>query len=123
MSRKEIAVTFLKMAGSGEVQAAYDKFIAPDFVHHNVYFKGDRQSLLTAMDEASRTNPNSSIEVEHVWEDGDTVVTHSKVVKAAPNRMTIAVVHIFRFEGGRVVELWDIGQQIPENCPNENGAF
>src|SRR5262249_48746195 len=88
-----------------------------------LFFKGDRQSLLIAMDEASRTSPNSSIEVKHVWEDGDTVLTHSRVVKAAPSLTAIAVVHIFRFEGDHVVELWDLGQEIPKNCPNENGPF
>ena len=35
----------------------------------------------------------------------------------------LALVHIFRFEGHRVAELWDIGQAAPDNSPNENGMF
>ena len=71
---KEAATSFLKMAGSGEVQEAYDRYVAPSFIHHNQYLKGDRQSLLAAMQEASKTTPNKSIEVKHVYEDGDTVI-------------------------------------------------
>jgi predicted SnoaL-like aldol condensation-catalyzing enzyme len=120
MSNKEMAISFLKMAGGGDVKAAYDKYIALDFVHHNQYFKGDRQSLMNAMIEAHKTSPNKSIEVKKAYEDGNTVITHSKVVK---ENMEIAVVHIFKFENGKVVELWDLGQQIAKDSPNENGAF
>jgi predicted SnoaL-like aldol condensation-catalyzing enzyme len=34
-----------------------------------------------------------------------------------------AVVHIFRFEGGLIVELWDVGQDVPEQSVSENGMF
>jgi predicted SnoaL-like aldol condensation-catalyzing enzyme len=33
------------------------------------------------------------------------------------------LVRIFRFEGDRIVELWDVGQQAPKNSPNDNGVF
>ncbi len=123
MAKKEIAVTFLKMAASGNVQSAYDKFVAPHFIHHNQYFKGDRQSLMAAMEEASKTSPNKSIEIEHVYEDDDTVVTHSRVVRQNPADLNIAVIHIFRMENGQIVELWDVGQPISKDSPNENGMF
>lgn len=123
MSKKELAISFLKMAGSGEVRAAYDKFIAPHFIHHNQYFKGDRASLMTAMEEASKVSPNKSIDVKHVYEDGNTVLTHSLVTRKKAGEPSIAVVHIFRFEKDKVVELWDLGQPILEDSPNENGLF
>jgi predicted SnoaL-like aldol condensation-catalyzing enzyme len=111
------------MAGTGNVQDAYDQYVAPYFIHHNQYFKGDRQSLLTAMQEASKTSPNKSIEIRHVYEDGDTVITHSLVTRQDPQAPEIAVVHIFRFEHDRIAELWDLGQPISKGSPNENGMF
>jgi predicted SnoaL-like aldol condensation-catalyzing enzyme len=123
MSKKESAISFLKMAAFGNVREAYDKFISPDFIHHNQYFKGDRQSLMIAMEEAHQVRPNKSIEVKQVFEDGDTVITHSLVVRSLPGQQPVAVVHIFRFENNRVVELWDLGQEIMKDSPNENGVF
>jgi predicted SnoaL-like aldol condensation-catalyzing enzyme len=123
MSNKEKAISFLKMAGAGDVKAAYDKYIDPSFIHHNQYFKGDRQTLMTAMVEAHKSSPNKSIEVKQAFEDKDTVITHSLVVRKNPDEPNIAVVHIFRFENGRVIELWDVGQLISKDSPNENGAF
>jgi len=123
MSHKEIAASFLRMAGGGDVKAAYDKFIAPDFIHHNQYLKGDRQSLLVAMEDAHRTRPNKSIDVKQTFEDGDFVITHSRVTRADPKQAPIAVIHILRFKGDRVVELWDLGGSLLEILPTTTGRF
>jgi predicted SnoaL-like aldol condensation-catalyzing enzyme len=120
---KEAAKSFLRMAGMGEVQEAYDQYVAPSMIHHNQYFKGDRQTLLKAMQEASTTTPNKSVEIKHVYEDDNTVITHSLVTRQDPEAPDVAVVHIFRFEQDRIVELWDLGQPISTDSPNENGMF
>lgn len=120
MTKKEMAMEFLKLAGTGNVKTAYDRFIHADFIHHNQYFKGDRQSLLIAMEEGHMSHPNKSIDIKHVYEDGDTVITHSHVVSDLGN---IAVVHIFRFQSEKIIEMWDLGTITDPESPNENGAF
>lgn len=120
MTHKEIAISFLKMAGSGEVKTAYQKFVHPKFKHHNQYFQGDRESLMTAMIEAHTKSPNKFIDIKHMYEDSNTVITHSLVVK---QEMNIAVIHIFRFENNQIVELWDLAQVIDSKSPNANGLF
>ena len=122
-SHKEAAKSFLRMAGTGKVQEAYDQYVAPSFIHHNQSFKGDRQSLLTAMQQASTATPNKSVEIRRVVEEGDTVITHSLVSRQDPQAPDIAVVHIFRFEDDRIAELWDVGQPISKDSPNANGVF
>ncbi len=123
MTKKEIALSFLKMASSGDVRTAYDKYISSKFIHHNQHFKGDRDSLMLAMEEAHKTNPNKSIEVKYVYEDGATVITHSLVTRVNDDLPSVAVVHIFKFENDRVIELWDLGQLVLKSSPNENGLF
>ena len=91
MTSQEAAIAFLKMAGSGSVRVAYDKFVATNFIHHNQCFKGDRQSLMIAMEEASKTHPNKSIDIKHIYQDADTVVTHSLVTRQDPQAESIAV--------------------------------
>ena len=123
MNRKDAAVSFLKTAGMGETDEAYANYIAPGFIHHNQYFKGDRESLKTAMGAAHEASPNKLIDVKRVFEDGDFVITHSLVVRSNPAEPDIAVVHIFRFEGDKVAELWDLAQPLSKDSPNDNGAF
>jgi predicted SnoaL-like aldol condensation-catalyzing enzyme len=123
MTNKEKAKSFLEMAGSGNVRPAYEKFIAPNFRHHNQHFKGDRESLASAMEQAAKAQPNKSVEVKYIYEDGPVVITHSLVKPATADQSDIAVVHIFKFEDGKVTELWDLAQPINKNSPNENGMF
>lgn len=121
-SRKEIALAFLRAAASGKVREAYQKHVAPDFRHHNAYFPGDAESLMKAMEENAAKNPNKVLEVQRALEDGDLVAVHSRV-RMKPGDLGVALVHIFKFQGDRIVELWDLGQPVPENSPNENGIF
>ncbi|RZN84087.1 MAG: nuclear transport factor 2 family protein [Winogradskyella sp.] len=120
MSNKESAMAFLNLSALGKSKEAFDTFTSDDFIHHNQYFKGSREALLKAIEEDHKTNPNKSIEVIKCYEEKDTVITHSHVIK---HDMEIAVVHIFRFEKEKVVELWDLGQIIEKDCLNENGLF
>jgi predicted SnoaL-like aldol condensation-catalyzing enzyme len=121
-SIKEMAVSFLQLVASGEIREAYHRYTSPDLRHHNPYFRGDPESLMLAMEEDSNQNPHKVLEVKHVIGEGDMVAVHSHV-KQNKDDLGIAVVHIFRFHNDIIVELWDVGQRIPENSPNENGAF
>ncbi|MBS0241867.1 MAG: nuclear transport factor 2 family protein [Proteobacteria bacterium] len=122
MTNAERATAFLAMAARGEVQAAYEAFVDPSFIHHNQYFKGDRQSLLDAMLAAHKTSPNTSFEVKKVYEAGETVITHSLVTRSTEPK-EIVVVHILRFAAGKIVELWDVGVPVVGDGPNENGVI
>jgi predicted SnoaL-like aldol condensation-catalyzing enzyme len=75
------------------------------------------------MADAHAKSPNKLFDVKRVFADGDFVVTHSLVVRGNPSEQDVAVVHIFRFKGDKVVELWDLGQLLIKDSPNENGAF
>ena len=121
-SYKEIAVSFLQLVASGEVREAYQKYIGPRFSHHNPFFPGDANSLMLAMEENAAKNPHKSLEVKQAIEEKDRVVVFSHV-KQNPSDLGGAVVHIFRFQDNQIVELWDVGQAIPENSPNRNGMF
>jgi predicted SnoaL-like aldol condensation-catalyzing enzyme len=121
MSHKEIASEFLRLAASGKVDEAYVKYVSTDFIHHNQYFKGDRDSLMKGMKDAAISAPNKSFHIKHIYEDLDRVITHSLV--DVQGGMKIAVVHIFKMAGNKIVEMWDIGQQIMADSPNENGLF
>jgi hypothetical protein len=37
MNKKGVAESFLALASSGRVREAYDKYIHPDFRHHNIF--------------------------------------------------------------------------------------
>ena len=119
---RDAAISFLKMASSGDVREAYSKFVGPGFRHHNPFFEGSAETLMKAMEENARDNPGKALDVKRAIAEGDLVAVHSHV-RLKPEDRGGAVVHIFRFEEGRIVELWDVGQGVPEDSPNQFGMF
>jgi uncharacterized protein YndB with AHSA1/START domain/predicted SnoaL-like aldol condensation-catalyzing enzyme len=122
LSNKHAAISFLREVAAGKVDEAYDKYVAKNFRHHNTFFRGDRLALKKAMAENAAQNPNKVLDVKRALEDGELVAVHSHV-RQRPDDRGGAAVHIFRFEGPLIAELWDVGQAIPEDAVNENGPF
>jgi predicted SnoaL-like aldol condensation-catalyzing enzyme len=95
--------------------------VTPDARHHNPYFAAGMPALFDAMVAAAKASAGRAMEVAHALEDGDLVAVHSRV--ETPTGEAVAVVHLFRFEGDRVAELWDVGQPVPPGTPNADGMF
>ena len=121
-TRKEAATSFLRMATSGRAREAFARHAADSFRHHNPFFEDGADALMTAMDENARQNPDKQLSVLRAIEDGDLVAVHSHV-RQKPGDRGAAVVHLFRFDGDRIVELWDVGQEVPQDSVNPNGMF
>lgn len=119
-TKKDIATSFLKSASSGKVRQAFEKYVHPDFIHHLVFFKGDRESFMEAMEENAREFPNKTYETIHSLEEGNLVAVHGKVTLAPK---VFAIIHIFRFEGDRIIESWEASQEALKDSPNEHGLF
>jgi predicted SnoaL-like aldol condensation-catalyzing enzyme len=118
----EIATEFLTMAASGKVREAYERHVAASFTHHNAYFAADRESLMVAMEQSAETEPSKAFTVKQIIDAGDRVVVYSHLRRAQPHT-EYAVVHILRFDSSKIVEMWDIGQEIPMDSPNALGMF
>jgi predicted SnoaL-like aldol condensation-catalyzing enzyme len=122
-TRKQIAMEFLKAAASGEARAAFDAYTSKDFRHHNPHYGAAPKDLAAGMDESAQENPDRLFDIQHALEVEDMVAVHSRVQFHPPEGDAIAVVHLFRFVGDKIVEFWDVGQPVPAGSPNTNGAF
>ena len=105
-AQQDAACDFLRRVVAGDVDGAFHRHVHPDFVHHNPSAAGDREGLRRAMLANEAALPGKSIDIRIVLEDGDRVCTASLVT--AP---------------GLIRELWDVGQLVPTDSPNENGPF
>ena len=121
-AHKEQAVDFLQLVVAGNIDEAYENYVNMHGRHHNVYFSGEFSSLKRGMIEDQTQNPNKRLMVKNVLGDGDLVAIHSNLIFKA-GEPGMATVHIFRFEEGKIVEMWDISQAIPIDSPNRMGAF
>ena len=95
---------FLMQVVAGNIRGAYEKHVGDGFRHHNPYFSGDAQSLRQGMEEDEARNPGKKLDVQVALQEGNYVAVHSRLRRGS-TEPDIAVVHIFRFEDRRIVEL------------------
>ena len=55
-------------------------------------------------------------------EQGDLIVTHSNL-HLPPGDLGMAVADFWRIRDGRIVEHWDVVQQVPDKSANDNTMF
>jgi predicted SnoaL-like aldol condensation-catalyzing enzyme len=120
--KKDAAVSFLQLVASGRVREAYARHVSSGFRHHNPYFAAGADALMAGMEENARQNPQKRLDVLRTVEEGDLAGVHSHV-RQKPDERGAVVVHLFRFEGDRIAELWDVGQEVPEHSDNADGMF
>lgn len=121
-ARKQAAVDFLQLVVAGRIDEAYDKHVDMRGKHHNPFFSAGFPALQKAMAENHAQFPNKQFLVKHALGDGELVAVHSHLVPRVGDTGMV-VVHLLRFGGDKIVELWDCGQPIPAESPNQDGAF
>jgi predicted SnoaL-like aldol condensation-catalyzing enzyme len=121
-ANKDSALDFLQLVVSGQIDLAYAKYVDMQGKHHNIYFPAGFEALKQAMHESHAQFPVKQFKRKNVLADGDLVAVHSSIVLKADDP-GITVVHLFRFKNGKIVEMWDVGQEIPHESPNSDGPI
>jgi predicted SnoaL-like aldol condensation-catalyzing enzyme len=119
---KDKAIHFLELIIAGKIDEAYELYIEVDGKHHNMYTPAGFGSLQEGMQAAEEQTPNKQFKIRNVFGDNELIAVHSHLIMK-PSEPGMATVHMFRFENGKIVEMWDIAQTIPLDMPNNDGPF
>ncbi len=122
LAHKQAAVQFLELIVAGKIDEAYRKYADIRGKHHNPFFLAGFPALKKAMIENHAQFPNKQLTVKNVLGDGDLVAVHSHIVLRL-GETGISAMHLFRFKGNKIVEMWDCGQPVPADSPNKDEAF
>ncbi|TCO59807.1 nuclear transport factor 2 family protein [Actinocrispum wychmicini] len=120
MSHKQTVQDFLHLAfNEKQPEAAVEKYLGEPYTQHNPSVPDGRAGAVVALTGFVRQFPELSLEIRRVVAEGDLVVTHS-LMKLSPTDRGSAVADVFRLDGDRIVEHWDVLQQVPESSANGN---
>ncbi len=103
-------------------EEAVAKYLGPYYRQHNPGAIDGSEAFIGFVKWFAQTYPSFHVDLKRIIAEGDLVVTHSQYVRA-PGERGMAVVDIFRLENGKVVEHWDVAQEIPEKSANNNTMF
>jgi predicted SnoaL-like aldol condensation-catalyzing enzyme len=99
-----------------------DQFIAEDYLQHSSLAEPGRDALKRWLDFVRVESPQATQKIYRMFAEDDHVVSHQHVIRW-PGDTGFAVVDIFRIENGRIVEHWDVVQEISASPVNPNSMF
>ena len=101
---------------------AASKYFGPKYIQHNPGAPDGIEGFKAFITMRKEKSPNARSDIKRAFADGDYVILHVHAVRE-PGERGVAVVDIFRLENGKIVEHWDVAQDIPEKMPHNNGMF
>ena len=123
-TNKDIAVALYKKAlFEGQVEEAFRLYAGATYRQHNPLIEDGMEGVKKFVSWVMANHPDARCEIKRVFADGDHVILHSHWHGLSDNPRGEAVVDIFRLEGGKVVEHWDVIQAIPDSAANSNSMF
>ena len=119
---KKIVVDFYEKALNQKDFAEASKYLGSRYIQHNQRAADGAQGLRNFIEFLREKYPGSHSEIKRVFADGDFVILHVHAVRE-PGTPGVAIVDIFRLKEGKIVEHWDVHEDIIEKPANANGMF
>ena len=121
-ANKKAVVEFYEAGLNKKDFEAASKHFGPKYIQHNPGAQDGIEGFKAFLAFLRDKFPNSHSEIKKVFAEGDYVILHVHAVRE-PGTRGRAIVDIFRLENGKIVEHWDVAQDIPEKIPHNNGMF
>jgi predicted SnoaL-like aldol condensation-catalyzing enzyme len=119
---KRVVTDYYETAFNGSPEKAVADHFGDRYLQHNPQAQNGPEAFIGFVHWLRGEFPGLQLDIKRVIAEGDLVVTHSHLtlVPGEPGR---ALADFFRLENGKVVEHWDVIQDIPAESANDNGMF
>jgi predicted SnoaL-like aldol condensation-catalyzing enzyme len=121
-ANKKTVLEFYDAALNHKDFDAAARFFGSRYIQHNPTAPDGIEGFKAFLGFLREKFPDSRSEIKRSFAEGDYVILHVHSVRDKGSRGR-AIVDIFRLEDGKVVEHWDVVQEIPEKPANGNGMF
>jgi len=119
---KKVVVEFYELAINQKNFEAASKLLGSRYIQHNPNAADGPEGLKAFIAFLREKFPDNHSDIKRIFADGDYVILHVHNV-GTPGTRGNAIVDIFRLENGKVIEHWDVRQEIPEQAANSNTMF
>jgi len=122
-NKKTVLAFYEKCLNERDVKTAFQLYAGKSYRQHNPLVEDGEEGVVKFAAWINANHPKARGEIKRVFADGDFVVLHAWWNGLFGTERGEAVVDIFRLEGGKIVEHWDVIQPVPAPSANTNTMF
>lgn len=122
-TNKKVVIAFFELAfNKHKPREATQKYFGESYIQHNPSVANGADAFVAFFEPLFKKNPDSKIVIKRIIAKGDLVVVHAHG-KVNDKTRGLAIMDIFRLKNGKLVEHWDVVQEVPEKAANDNTMF
>ncbi len=119
---KKTVLAFYDQALNRKDFEAASRYLGSRYIQHNQRAADGAEGLKNFIGYLREKYPRAHSEIKRAFADGDFVILHVHAVRE-PGTRGMAIVDIFRLENGKIVEHWDVHEDLIDKPANQNGMF
>lgn len=121
-NKQNVIAFYLMMFNDCEPAKAIELYAGDTYIQHNPHVGDGKHAFIEYFERMSAEFPGKRVEIKRAFAEGHHVILHCHQIW--PDNLEYAGMDIFRLDdNAKIVEHWDVLQELPEHSANDNGLF
>lgn len=121
-NKRNVIAFYEMMFNDCQPAEAIERYAGDVYIQHNPHVTDGKQGFVDYFLRMAAEYPGKRVEVKRAFAEGDHVILHCHQIW--PEGLEYAGIDIFRLDAaGKIVEHWDVLQEIPDHSMNDNSLF
>jgi len=124
-NKQTVTAFYTLSVNDHDPEGAVQKYVGAEYRQHNPFAQDGKEAFIAFFKDRFKRDPKARMEIKRVAAEGDFVVVHVHHLDPTGGKGR-ATMDWFRLDpDGRIVEHWDVAQQVPQDneVKNQNTMF
>lgn len=120
--KRDVIAFYEMMFNESRPREAIERYAGEEYIQHNPHVANGRQGFIEYFERMAAEYPDKRVEVKRAFAEDRHVILHCHQIW--PDGLEYAGIDIFRLDdAGKIVEHWDVLQELPETSAHDKGMF